>query len=62
MFDRNRIKRKGQVRAVACERGANFLEYAILCTLIAVIALAAVDIFGFAVSQQFSLVGSSVAG
>lgn len=43
------------------ERGASLVEYALLVALIAVVAIAAVQILGKSISEKFSGVASSIA-
>ena len=44
------------------ETGASMVEYALLVALIAVVAIAAVNVLGTNVSQKFSAIASGVAG
>lgn len=44
------------------ERGASLVEYALLISLIAVVAIAAVRLLGNTVSQQYSSVSSRLGG
>ena len=44
----------------AGERGASMVEYGLLLGLIAIVALAAVRLFGQGVSSQFSSINSAV--
>ena len=44
------------------QRGANLVEYAMLITLIFLIALAATRVFSSSASSQFSFVASNIGG
>jgi pilus assembly protein Flp/PilA len=48
-------------RALATERGASLVEYALLVALIALVCFAAVGFLGGAASSQYEGVGSSLA-
>ena len=45
---------------IADEQGASMVEYALLVSLIALIAVAAVQVFGSELSSEFSEIASSV--
>lgn len=42
------------------EEGASLVEYALLVTLIAILAIAAIRFFGKSISSQFSRVASQI--
>jgi Flp pilus assembly pilin Flp len=48
------------IRIVHGERGANLVEYALLATLIAIAAVAAVRFFGTSNNELFEQVGSNL--
>jgi len=51
---------KEQVKNSNRQKGATLIEYAVLAALIVIVAMAAIQLVGTKVSQQFSKIAASI--